>query len=214
MDTGPDFHEERALNDGTLVALRHIRPEDAAELKRGFDHLSPASRHRRFLGAALTSLSDEQLRYLTNVDQDRHVAIVAETVPADGSAPVGLGVARYVREADDPAVAEVAITVADEWQGKGLGRILALTLARAAHERGVQRFRGEVLADNAAIRGLLADVGAVFHEEPEGVVFDVELTNARFEPGGRLDVVARKMLRAAATFLAGLFGGFRDNARK
>jgi L-amino acid N-acyltransferase YncA len=194
METGPDLHEEHVLADGTRLILRHVRPEDAAELQRGFARLSPQSRYQRFL-QPITMLSDEQLDYLTRVDGKDHVAIVA--LRDDG---VGLGIARFIRLQADPAVAEAAITVIDEAQGKGIGRLLALTLARAAHERGVRRFRGRVLADNLAVRQLLDDVGAAVgaRDESGGLVFEVELTPTPFTPGSRLDVVARQLLRFAA----------------
>jgi RimJ/RimL family protein N-acetyltransferase len=206
MDTGPDFREEHVLRDGTRVTLRHIRPDDAAELRRGLMRLSPESRYRRFLGL-VSELTDEQVRYLTCVDGRDHVAIVAATRVPGVEGEVGLGVARFVRLRDDPEAAEAAITVVDDAQGKGLGRILALALARAAHERGVRRFRGRVLADNEAMRQLLADVGAVTGKpEQGGVVFDVELTPTPFTPGSRLDAIARRMLHAAADALVGVFG--------
>lgn len=212
MQTGPEFCEEHTLRDGTRVTFRHIRPEDSAELERGFQRLSAESRHRRFLGA-LTSLTEEQLRYLTCVDGQNHVAIVAVLRTPGVEGEQGLGVARFVRAADDPTVAEAAITVTDEMQGKGLGRLLGLTLARAAAERGVKCFRGEILGDNAAVQALLTDVGAAVHKEPGAVQFDVSIEGAESlppgdapgEPPSRLDVAARKLLRAAATFLAGLF---------
>ena len=204
METGPDFHEEHVLNDGTAVSLRHVRPEDAAELRRGLERLSPESRYRRFLGA-VTTLTDEHLRYLTCVDGHDHVAIVAVARTPAPEGDTGLGIARFVRLQDEPTVAEAAITVIDDAQGKGLGRLLALTLARAAYERGVRRFRGRILADNTAVRQLLADVGAVVSKpENGGMVFDVELTPTPFTPGSRLDVIARRVLRAAA-HTTGLF---------
>ena len=204
METGPDFHEEHLLSDGTSVAVRHIRPEDAAELKRGFEKLTPQSRYRRFLGG-VTSLSDAQLRYLTEVDGHDHVAIVA-TIQPPGAEPVGLGVARYVRAAEDPEVAEIAITVQDEWQGLGVGRLLGLVLARAALERGVKRFSGEILADNDVVQALLADCGARVRKHDGAVEFELSLEPPPSQPERGLEEVAHKMLRAASTFLAGLFG--------
>jgi len=208
MLTGPDFHEDHVLDDGTPVSLRHIRPDDAAELKRGFDRLSPSSRFRRFLGG-VTTLSDEKLRYLTCVDGRDHVAIVAVTHAPGTSAETGLGIARFVRTTDDPTAAEAAITVIDDMQGKGLGRILGLTLARAALERGVKHFRGEVLTDNEPVRQLLEEVGAVVHPKDSGsLVYDVDL-GLEDSPGAgqRREIILRQLLRAAASSLVGLFKG-------
>ena len=202
MDTGPGFREEHALADGTKVTLRHIRPADADELRRGLERLSPESRYRRFL-APMTELSDAYVDYLTRVDGQDHVAIVGVTqlpgVPGD----VGLGVARFVRVAGEPEVAEAAITVVDDAQGKGLGRLLAIALARAAHERGVRRFRGRTLADNPLAHQLLADVGATMGQPQDGgMVFEVELAPTPFTLGSPTDVIARRLLRAAATALS------------
>ncbi len=211
--TGPDFHEEAKLRDGTPVWLRHIRPEDADELKRGFERLSPESRYRRFFGA-VTHLSEESLRYLTRVDGQDHVAVVAVTHAPGSTDDIGLGVARFIRLPDEPTAAEAAITVIDEAQGKGLGHLLALTLARAARERGVQRFRGEILADNDQVRQLLDEVGAVVRSEPDGrVVFDIDLDSAEEHVHSeRLDVVARRILQAAAHYLIGALRKLRGPA--
>ncbi len=205
MLTGSDFHEEHVLDDGTPVTLRHVRPEDAAELRRGFARLSPASRYRRFLGSKST-LSDETVRYLTCVDGQNHVAIVATTRGAPLGEPTGLGIARFIRSTEDPAVAEAALTVIDDMQRKGLGRILAVTLARAALERGITRFRGEILTDNEPARELLDEVGATVHASPDGsLVFDVALTPEHPPSDHSLELVARRILRAASSHLAGLF---------
>ena len=174
MLTGPDFHEEHVLHDGTRVLLRHIRHEDLPALREGFAHLSPLSRYRRFNGV-VRELSDTLLHFFVDVDGHDHVAIVATTVPDDG-APRGLGVARFVRDGKDPSAAEFAITVADEVQHKGLGGILAKALARAARERGVRHFQGIIAHDNRPIHQLLAELGPV-REDMEGPesLFDVTL---------------------------------------
>ncbi len=213
MLTGPGFHEDHVLDDGTPVSLRHIRPEDAAELRRGFDRLSPSSRYRRFLGS-VASLSDKTLHHLTHVDGRDHVAIVAVSRAAGTGAETGLGIGRFVRTAEDPKVAEAALTVIDDMQGKGLGRVLGIALARAALERGVTRFRGEILTDNAPVRQLLAEVGALVRPGEDGsLVFDVELGP---EDGpaamARLEVIARGLLRAASSHLVGLIRGLAPRA--
>ena len=207
MLTGPSFQDEHVLLDGTKVVLRHIRPEDATELKRGFDGLSPSSRYRRFLGS-VSALSEERLRYLTCVDGRDHVAIVAVS-PRPGE-ETGLGIARFVRLADEPTVAEAALTVMDDMQRKGLGRVLGLTLAHAAIERGVKHFRGEILTNNEPVRKLLDEGGAVIHRaDDKSLVFDIDLgppESASATPH-RFEAVARGVLRAASSHLVGLIRG-------
>jgi GNAT superfamily N-acetyltransferase len=147
--------------DGSAtVTIRPIRPDDRQELLDGFRRLSPTSRYQRFF-SELNALSDEQLDYLTIVDGVNHVALVA-VCPAPGlELEHGLGVARFVRLKDEPDVAEVAITVADEAQHKGIGSALLAALIAAARERGVHRFRMQVLAMNAGMIALLQHSSAV-----------------------------------------------------
>jgi GNAT superfamily N-acetyltransferase len=214
MLTGPDFQEEHVLGDGSPVTIRHVRPEDADELARGFEKLSPTSRYRRFLGG-VTTLSPATLRYLTCVDGRNHVALVALTHGPGSNVERGLGIARFIRTADDPKVAEVAITVIDDAQRKGLGLILGVALGRAALERGITRFRGEVLTDNQPVRQLLDEVGATIrHAEGGAVVFEVDLEAAEAPAAPpRLELLARRVLRAASTQLMGLIRGLPAAAR-
>lgn len=194
MSTESEYLEQYRLDDGTLVRLRYVRPSDADELKRGFDRLSPSSRYRRFL-AGRSALTPEMLRYLTCVDGHDHVAIVAVTIAADGT-ETGLGIARFIRSKDDPAAAEAALTVVDDMQSKGVGRLLALALARAALKRGVKRFRGEILAENEPIRRLLEDVGATIRPSRDGsVMFEVEFGSR--DPRD-IEMIARRLLRAVS----------------
>lgn len=151
-----DYVESAVLRDGTKIVIRLLAPEDKALLARGFAKLSEESRYARFLGPK-TALEDHELRYLTEVDQEDHFALGAVLEDGDGhGAAVGLGIARFIRL--DPTTAEAAIAVADEAQGKGLGRLLFLRLCAAAAERGIERFRCEVLGSNAAAAGLLAQI--------------------------------------------------------
>jgi GNAT superfamily N-acetyltransferase len=173
--TGPDFFAEHTLPDGTAIALRHIRPDDAPALRRAFAELSPESRFLRFFGA-VTTLSDEMVSYLTNVDGKDHVALVALQASPDLKTERGVGVARFIRAPDDSEAAEVAVTVVDDMQHRGVGRVLLTTLAEAAHERGITRFRAEVLEANAPLRRLMEEVHAVPRSEKDGtILFDVPL---------------------------------------
>ena len=199
---GSELSEEHTLADGTRVRLRYIRPDDAAELRRGFARLSPQSRYRRFLGG-VAHLSDEQIRYLTEVDGQDHVAIVAARSRSDGTEE-GLGVARFVRVAGEPTVAEAAITVVDDAQHKGIGLLLGMALAAAARERGIAHFRGEVLGNNEAVQQLLREAGAVMRSAADNrVVFDIAL-DRELPASAPRELPIRRILAAAATWLADL----------
>ena len=160
------YEEKFRLSDGCRVVLRPIRPEDRELLLRGFERLSPESRYRRFMTSKKT-LSDAELRYFTEVDGVDHFAIVAgRRRPLLGDEAIGVG--RFVRLRDRPDVAEPAITVVDDYQGKGLGFALLQRLSAAARERDVKWFRSEILAENVAIKSL-------FESMSEGTIY---------EPGG------------------------------
>jgi RimJ/RimL family protein N-acetyltransferase len=150
----PEEHPA-VLKDGTTVLVRPIRPEDKDALARGLDRLSPESRYRRFL-RPMTGLSERELEYLTEIDYTNHFAWVAVTAD-DGE---GLGVARYIRDAIDPAVAEAAVAVVDDHQGRGLGSILMRLLVATALENGIRTFRGWVLGDNIEVLRPLERIGA------------------------------------------------------
>ena len=222
LDAG--WHERHTLADGTRVTLRFIRPDDAEMLLRGFDRLSPASRYHRFL-TGMAHLSADMVRYLTEIDGDRHVAIVATTESLDLKSEIGLGVARFIRLPGEPDAAESAVTVIDDAQGKGLGRLLLAALARAALDRGVKTFRAEVLASNAPMRAILGEVGARVRSDEEGsLVCDIPLAwpantaaiAAELDPveserrGRAIEAVEehplRRLLRAAAESLEALRG--------
>ena len=138
------------------VEIRPIEPDDRDALARGFDRLSEQSRYRRFLSPR-GPLSQAELSYLTEVDHHDHEALVA----VDPETDEGVGVARFIRSTEDPAVAELAVAVADDWQGKGVGSLLAAELAKRAREEGVMCFTALALAENDAILGLLQDLGEV-----------------------------------------------------
>src|SRR5919107_1141837 len=107
------------------LQIRPIEPGDKPELAAAVGRLSAQSLRRRFL-AAKPTLSRAELRYLTEVDGDHHIAFVA----VDGETIVG--VARCVRLAPGADVAEFAIVVGDECQRQGVGTALAIELAEAA----------------------------------------------------------------------------------
>lgn len=122
--------------------------------------MSQRSRYARFL-APKDHLTDDEVRYLTEIDQERHFALGALAEDGDGDNDgdaVGLGVARFIRLAEPPATAEAAIAVIDEMQGRGLGKLLFLRLCAAAAERGIARFRCELLCSNTGMRALIEEI--------------------------------------------------------
>lgn len=170
---GPDYVEELALRDGTRARLRTIRPSDKERLVAGLRQLSPQSRYLRFF-TDKDRLTEAELRYLTELDGERHFAIGASRVGDDGEEGEGLGIGRFVTLADEPTVAEPALAVVDGAQGLGLGRLLLMRLIAAAAERGVKTFRCDFLAINRGMQHLLTDVSPDVHFRSDGPVVTAE----------------------------------------
>jgi GNAT superfamily N-acetyltransferase len=123
------------LRDGSKVVIRPVRGEDAPLLADGFTRLGPESRRLRFLRRK-DELSAAELRYFTDVDHHDHEALGA----LEHTGGRGVGIARYIRDADDPHAAEIAVTVVDDWQGRGLGTELLAQLSGRARAEGIRRF--------------------------------------------------------------------------
>ena len=147
-----------------------MRPSDKQMLLDGFEHLSPDSRYARFM-APKSTLSGRELAYLTEVDGIDHFAIGAIRKHLV-SKPEGVGSARFVRLSDRPDTAEPAVTVLDDFHGKGLGAIMLQRLIEAAWERDIRWFCTELLADNTASRGMIESLSpdVTFRDAGDGAI--------------------------------------------
>lgn len=162
------------LRDGAGVWIRPWRPSDTRLMVRGFYRLSPTSSYRRFLSASPV-LTNQMLHDLTDVDHHDAEAVLA----VDERRSEGLGIARYIRTAR-PDVAEVALTVMDEWQGRGLGALLLEAISARAREEGIRTFTAVMLSENHAMRHLLERLGPlrVIHHDRGTVEAEVPLPGA------------------------------------
>jgi RimJ/RimL family protein N-acetyltransferase len=148
----PEYPVEIQLKDGTPVLIRPITPADKNELRIGFSKLSPESRYCRFI-SYIDHLSENQLDYLTHIDNINHFAICA--IDARRNHMTGIGVARYFRLEKTPDVAEVALTVIDEYQNRGLGMQLLMLLGRSAKANNIKKLVGYVLENNIRMMKIL-----------------------------------------------------------
>src|SRR5690348_13681884 len=161
-----------ALCDGSTVLIRPVQGTDAPLMADGFARLSARSRELRFL-TRKKQLSSAELRYFTDVDHHDHEALVAVN-PADGR---GVGIARYIRHADDPHAAEIAVTIVDDWQGRGLGTALVTQLSGRARCEGIHRFTALVAEDNTAVARMLRNTSARLAARGPGTVeYEITLT--------------------------------------
>jgi GNAT superfamily N-acetyltransferase len=131
------------------ITVRPLRNGETDVIQKVFDQLGPTSRRLRW-GGAKNVLTAAELEQLARVDGNHHVLVAVA-----GSRAVGI--ARLVRDGD---TAEVAFAVADEWQGKGVGSVLAERLADDARAAGITRFHADVRPDNVRSLALLRQMQA------------------------------------------------------
>jgi L-amino acid N-acyltransferase YncA len=156
--------------DGSELTVRPIAAEDRVRLAEHFGRLSPQTRFRRFLGS-VEALGDAQLRRFTAVDHHVDEALVA--IGSEGEIE---GVARYIGLPERPDVAEVAVTIADEWQGRGVGTALLSRLMERAREEGIESFTASCFADNREMRALFRELGRDVHDvRASGGVLELEI---------------------------------------
>ena len=154
------------VRDGTELLLRPVLPGDNERTMRGHVLFSNETLYRRFMSPRVPSPA--LMEYLAEVDYvDHFVWVMTEK----GGNPVAD--ARFVRDDQDPAIAEIAFTVADAYQGRGIGSFLIAAVSVAARVDGIERFSARMLADNAAMRTIMDHYGALWERDDVGVVTTV-----------------------------------------
>jgi GNAT superfamily N-acetyltransferase len=176
------------LRDGSTVLVRGVEAADKDLIRAGFDRLGDESRYRRFF-TPTTELTVGMLRYLTEVDHHDHEALLA----VDPGSGEGVGIARFIRSGR-PTNAEVAVTVIDGWQGRGLGTALLELLAERAREEGLESFTALVLSTNAEMIDLFRRLGSMRITEHDGSCIEVE---TELPPAGVHPGLAELLRRAA-----------------
>lgn len=150
------------LRNGIPVRIRPLTAGDRDQLVRAFAGLSETARYQRFF-TPVSHLSTSQLDYLTDIDHIDHFAWGVETTRGEG-----IAIARYVRTS--AAEAEAAFTIADDFQGQGLGWRLLQALAMVGASNGLASFEMTMLADNTAMSHLARKAGAALDPPTAGIV--------------------------------------------
>ena len=154
LTAGADESVRRyTLSDGQTLFLRPVRPDDAGELVSFFGRLSAETRHLRFFSYRQIGLSEAQA--MATVDHQQSDAVVA-CVGAEPGAEI-VGIASY--DQTRPGAAEIAFTIEDRYQGRGLGRHLRDWIIEAARARGFTRLHGEALVANGPMLRLVGASG-------------------------------------------------------
>jgi RimJ/RimL family protein N-acetyltransferase len=156
------------LRDGTPVTVRAIGKEDAKSVLTAFEELDPESIYTRFF-TFKKSLSDTEVRQLTEVDANRVAALV---VTAGGKLIAG---GRYVTD-DRKKSAELAFLTGSGFRGRGLASLLLKHLIHIAREQRVELFEADVLAQNSAMLGVFRRCGLSMQTKTAGDVVHVKLS--------------------------------------
>jgi protein lysine acetyltransferase len=176
------------LRDGSTYYLRPVLPGDSERTTNGSVEFSSETLYRRF--QSMRTPTKSLMTYLFEVDYVHHFVWVMTEGP---EGPV-VADARYVRDEAEPADAEVAFIVGDDYQGRGIGTFLMRALVVTADYVGVQRFTARVLTDNHPMRAILDRFGAEWQRDDLGVVTTV------------IDVPDPRSLRLPATLVKKIRG--------
>lgn len=172
------------LRSGDIVLVRQVRPDDAPALARAYASLGEQSRYRRFF-TGIPKVPESVLAQLTQIDhQDREVLVAVPPLSSEI-----IGECQFIRHADHPDTADVAVMVVDAWQNRGVASALLARLSERALEAGIEYFTAEILAENRAVLAMLPKLGQVQTEAAGTVVSArIEIT----EPPGpaRADLLA------------------------
>jgi GNAT superfamily N-acetyltransferase len=155
--------EPQRLGDGRRCRIRRLRSGDGERLDGCFARMSDAARHARFF-AAKRHLSAAEIAYFSAPDGWDHLALGALALTASGREAELLGAVRCLRFPGAHGTADLAIALADDARGLGLGDALLKALLRQARPRGISAFHCEVLRHNQPMRRLAERFGGVVVE--------------------------------------------------
>lgn len=173
-----EYRVEEQLRDGLAVTIRAIRPDDRERIVEAFGRLSPETVYMRMFSFK-KALTDAELQAITEVDFERMVSLVVTR--SAGAAEKIIAAASFIR-GEAPDRAEVSFIVADEYQGRGIGRRLLEHLVRIARSRRIARFEAQVLPDNAGMLAVFEGSGLPIERRSEADVVTVTLDLAELGP--------------------------------
>jgi GNAT superfamily N-acetyltransferase len=175
MDPGTLLATTHDAGEGLLVRLSLARPSHGVLVREFLEALSPESRRRRFL-SPMPMVSEATVRHFTFYDLP-HRLVVAGLTPLDGrEALVGLADVALL----ETGLAEIAVVVADDKQGQGVGRLLSEAAAFLAAKHGATHLKAELLEENLAMRKLMEGLGpTVSTAEGSGLTLYTRLPAAR-----------------------------------
>jgi len=160
------YVEPIQLRDGTILQIRPVHPTDGLQALAFRESLSDKSMYGRFLGY-IPKVTEELIERFTKINYNKDMAIIAEI--KHGRQKEGIAVARIASE--QKGVTEFAVIVADEWQGKGLGKILTDYMIQVGKDLGYYKMEAHVFEDNVAMIKILKTRGFELSQEEENILY-------------------------------------------
>ncbi|MBI2187333.1 MAG: GNAT family N-acetyltransferase [Acidobacteria bacterium] len=161
------YESDIVARDGSTLRLRPVRPDDGDALRALYSRLSSESLYFRFHGMRATI--ETEVSRLLGADYESEFALVAE---AGGRLS---GVATYLRDPRSVDRAEVAFTIADALQGRGVGTRMLEILAAVARDHGIRWFDAYVLHENDRMMRVFLDSGFEVERRLDSGVFHVSV---------------------------------------
>jgi RimJ/RimL family protein N-acetyltransferase len=159
-----DLTDVLRLRNGQSLTIRFVEPQDIAPLSDYFHALSRRSNYNRFLGA-MHELPAREIATILATGEANRFAVIGE-VEVDGVTRI-VAEARYAWHPEDDT-AEFGLSVADGWQGVGVGSALLKNLECRTAALGATRLVGDTLRANEEMQGLARKLGYAFTHSPEG----------------------------------------------
>jgi ribosomal protein S18 acetylase RimI-like enzyme len=185
---------ETHLDDGASICFRPIRPSDEPAIEQGIRELSDHSRYLRFF-SSFKSAPPSVIERLSAVDGFDHIAWGAVMTGEEGSPPGAA--AHAIRDGDNPASADLAIAVLDQYHERGIARLLLAALVLDCRGAGLGELKFDILHSNKPAILLVKSLGAESNSAAGTVMsyrLDVDETLSRLknmaEPRGLRDIFA------------------------
>lgn len=186
-----EAHDVWRLKDGSTVMLRAVRPDDGEKIQDLVQGLSIQSRYRRFF-SPIRRLMPTMLNRFIGADPMQAITLLA--VVQDSGEEISVGMAQYVAE-PYPERCEFAVVVSDAWQRRGIATRLIQNLICLARTAGIERFEGDVLAENEPMRRMLTGMGFTINPHPDGAYL-IRAEKELAAPAWKCSELAELALRA------------------
>jgi len=166
---------EERLSDGQIITIRAAHQDDGPKILRAFSLLDSRTRYLRFL-ALKVKLSDQELHRLTDADFENAIVLLATIGEAENEVVIGGASCFVINPGAARREAEVAFTVEQHFQDRGVGTALMRHLTQIAAAKGIRELQAEVLCNNAPMLHVFTRSGLPMTTRQDGNVLHVTMT--------------------------------------